>query len=192
MSDDGPLTEADFDRLRADAASCRGSAPAARHETHPPSDFPAGPWVAKDSRVLDADGNELFLVRNVSRWHHDLAAAWVVEVVNQALAATSGDLAPGEPSLPPADRVETAARVLHERRHRAGYSHVCDACRGDARAVAAALVGGGRPANAAALLARCDEVEADTMGRHGHGGHVLPAVLSTSVIRALLSTGEAS
>lgn len=39
-----------------------------------------------------------------------------------------------------ADRVETAARVLHERRHRAGYSHVCDACRDDARAVAAALI----------------------------------------------------
>lgn len=43
------------------------------------------------------------------------------------------------PSAPAADRVETAARVLHSRRHRAGYSHVCDACRGDARAVAAAL-----------------------------------------------------
>lgn len=42
-------------------------------------------------------------------------------------------------TTPTADRVETAARVLHERRHRAGYSHVCDACRGDARAVAAAL-----------------------------------------------------
>lgn len=43
------------------------------------------------------------------------------------------------PSESDPERVETAARVLHSRRHRAGYSHCCDACRGDARAVAAAL-----------------------------------------------------
>lgn len=36
------------------------------------------------------------------------------------------------------DRVETAARVLHDRRH-PGYGHVCDRCRADARAVADVL-----------------------------------------------------
>lgn len=69
---------------------------------HPPSDFPAGPWEARDSRVLDADGNELFVVRNVSRWHHDLAATWLVEVVNRALdpaPVSPGEAAPTESDL---------------------------------------------------------------------------------------------
>lgn len=38
-----------------------------------------------------------------------------------------------------ADRVETAAQVLHDRRHRAGTAHTCDRCREDAAAVAAVL-----------------------------------------------------
>lgn len=64
------------------------------------------------------------------------AASWAVP----ALPADAVRLVPSERDEPPvSDRVETAARVLHSRRHRAGYSHCCDACRGDARAVAAAL-----------------------------------------------------
>lgn len=38
-----------------------------------------------------------------------------------------------------ADRVETAARVLHDRRHRFGTAPTCGACRDDAAAVAAVL-----------------------------------------------------
>lgn len=38
-----------------------------------------------------------------------------------------------------ADRIETAARVLHGLRHRAGTAHTCDRCREDAAAVAAVL-----------------------------------------------------
>lgn len=38
-----------------------------------------------------------------------------------------------------AERVETAARVLHDRRHPLGASHACDRCRADARSVADVL-----------------------------------------------------
>lgn len=61
----------------------------------------------------------------------------LVEEIRDDVHAAHG--AAWSASLSAADRVETDARVLHSRRHRAGYSHVCDACRGDARAVAAAL-----------------------------------------------------
>jgi hypothetical protein len=37
------------------------------------------------------------------------------------------------------DRIETAAQVLHNRRHRAGTGKSCGRCRDDARAVAEAL-----------------------------------------------------
>lgn len=39
----------------------------------------------------------------------------------------------------PADRIEAAAQLLHERRHRAGSAQVCGRCRADATAVAAAF-----------------------------------------------------
>ena len=42
---------------------------------------------------------------------------------------------------PGSDRVETAAQVLHDRRHRAGTAHTCGRCREDAAAVAAVLTG---------------------------------------------------
>lgn len=35
-----------------------------------------------------------------------------------------------------ADRVETAAQLIHEQRHRLGHAHVCDSCRALARRVA--------------------------------------------------------
>lgn len=38
-----------------------------------------------------------------------------------------------------AERIETAAQVLHGRRHRAGTAHTCGRCREDAAAVAAVL-----------------------------------------------------
>jgi hypothetical protein len=40
------------------------------------------------------------------------------------------------------DAVETAAQVLHQRRHRAGTASSCGRCRDDARAVADVLLGG--------------------------------------------------
>lgn len=45
-----------------------------------------------------------------------------------------------------------------------------------------------------ALRVRCDEKEADTGNRRTHGGHLLPAILTTDEVRALLdgNTTEAS
>lgn len=48
-----------------------------------------------------------------------------------------------------AERVETAAQVLHDRRHPLGASHACDRCRADARAVADVLTRTTDPALAA-------------------------------------------
>lgn len=53
----------------------------------PPPGVPPGPWVARDSRVLDATGAELFLVHIATGWRQDVVAGWVVDVVNRALAA---------------------------------------------------------------------------------------------------------
>jgi hypothetical protein len=39
------------------------------------------------------------------------------------------------------DRMETAAQLLHERRHRMGSGQECDQCREDVRVVAEVLLG---------------------------------------------------
>lgn len=49
------------------------------------------------------------------------------------------------PTEPADDRVETVARVLHGRRHRAGHAHTCDRCRADARVAVAALTADAAP-----------------------------------------------
>lgn len=156
------------------------------------ADVLSRPWMARDSRVLDAAGRELFLIHNVENWRHDQVATWLVDLVN--VAATPGEV--GSPpddqasadlrslrraavdvldeidrtgqlgeddpevgclrdalsgpvrhaemphsngQVPHSERVETAAQVLHDRRHPLGYGHTCDRCRADARAVAAVL-----------------------------------------------------
>lgn len=48
----------------------------------PPASLPPRPWKARDSRVLDANGTELFLVHNVDSWQQDLVAQWLVSLVN--------------------------------------------------------------------------------------------------------------
>lgn len=54
--------------------------------------------------------------------------------------ATPSPPRPAVPDTSTADRIETAAQVLHSRRHRAGYGQVCTPCRQDAAAVAAVLL----------------------------------------------------
>lgn len=49
-----------------------------------PATIPKRPWQARDSRVLDAYGDELFLVHGVADWEQDLVAKWLVSVVNAA------------------------------------------------------------------------------------------------------------
>jgi hypothetical protein len=49
-----------------------------------PATIPKRPWQARDSRVLDAHGDELFLVHGVARWEQDKVARWLVSVVNAA------------------------------------------------------------------------------------------------------------
>jgi hypothetical protein len=51
----------------------------------------------------------------------------------------AGRLALSDPTVPAGDRIEVAAQLLHERRHRAGHGQVCTPCRDDAAALVAAL-----------------------------------------------------
>ncbi len=83
---------------------------AAWQDPCPPDALPPTPWEARDSRVLDADGTELFLVHNVARWQHDRVAAWLVGVVNAALDSFSPDTAhPPQDEFHPCDREDCAS-----------------------------------------------------------------------------------